>query len=317
MTTTFHILNQVLPILFLMALGVWTRRTQFLTVQTVEALQKLVINLALPAVLFVSFLNIEFKAAYFVLFVLIFLLCVLLFLLGRALQRGLRLRFASFPYLTTGFEYGLLGISLFGAAYGLEKIGFIAVVDLGHEIFIWFLFLPLLLMRRDGVQKPRELIRAFLTAPVMLAILSGLMLNALHAQTWLYEAPVAGALMRMLELLGQVTVPLMLIVVGYGIQINRAGVKEALLVVLLRLGILIPLAFGLNAFLLRGLLHLEPWFEVALFTLLILPPPFIVPLYAPATLDGEEKQYLNNVLTLHTVMSVAVFVVFFLVVPKG
>lgn len=312
-----HILNQVLPILLLMTLGAWIRRAQFLTAPTIEALQKLVINVALPSVLFVSFLKIEFKPAYFVLFVLIFGLCVGLFGVGRALHKVFKLRYASFPYLTTGFEYGLLGISLFGAAYGLDKIGFLAVVDLGHEFFVWFLFLPLLLIRRDGVQKPREIIRAFLSAPVVLAILSGLLFNALHAQTWLYETPGTGALMRALELLGQLTVPLMLIVVGYGIQINLAGAKEALWVVLIRLGILIPLAFGLNAFLLRGVLHLDPWFETALFTLLILPPPFIVPLYAPATLRGDEKQYLNNVLTLHTVLSVAVFVVYFVLFPQS
>ncbi|HNB54347.1 MAG TPA: hypothetical protein PK530_20540 [Anaerolineales bacterium] len=311
-----HILNQVLPILFLMGLGAWIRRTQFLTAPIIEALQKLVINVALPSVLFISFLKIEFQPAYFVLFVLIFGLCVGLFLLGRALHKGFNLRYASFPYLTTGFEYGLLGISLFGAAYGLDKIGFIAVVDLGHEFFVWFLFLPLLLVRRDGVQKPREIIRAFLSAPVVLAILSGLLFNALRAQTWLYEAPVTGAFIHTLELLGQLTVPLMLIVVGYGIQITLTGAKEALWVVLIRMGVLIPLAVGLNVFLLRGILHLDPWFETALFTLLILPPPFIVPLYSPATLSGEEKQYLNNVLTLHTILSVAVFVVVFVWFPR-
>ena len=48
-----------------------------------------------------------------------------------------------FHILITGFEYGMLAISLFGAAYGLDKIGYIAIVDLGHEIFIWFVFLPL------------------------------------------------------------------------------------------------------------------------------------------------------------------------------
>jgi hypothetical protein len=41
----------------------------------------------------------------------------------------------------------------------------------------------------------------------------------------------------------------------------------------------------------------------------------MVPLYAPATLRGEEKQYLNNVLTLHTILSVGVFVVYFVLFP--
>ena len=145
MEKTIQILNQVLPILLLISLGYWIRHKDFLTEAGIEELRKLVVNLALPAVLFISFLNVELKAAYFVIFGFTFSLCVLLFLLGKWLRKQLNIRHDYFPYLTTGFEYGMLGISLFGAAYGLEKIGYIAIVDLGHEIFIWFMFLPLLL----------------------------------------------------------------------------------------------------------------------------------------------------------------------------
>ena len=35
---------------------------------------------------------------------------------------------------------------MFASAYGLQNIGYIAVIDLGHEIFIWFVFLALLLI---------------------------------------------------------------------------------------------------------------------------------------------------------------------------
>jgi len=74
----------------------------------------------------------------------------------------------------TGFEYGMLAISLFGAAYGLDKVGYIEVVDLGHEIFIWFVFLPMLLIKRDGVQKPREIIKTFISSPVVIVLIGSL-----------------------------------------------------------------------------------------------------------------------------------------------
>ena len=157
MQQTIQIFNQVLPILFLISLGYWTRQKQFLSESTVDELRKIVVNLALPAVLFTSFLHIELKSAYFVIFALTFVLAGLLFMLGRFLKKRLAIRFAYFPFLLTGFEYGMLGVSLFGAAYGLEQIGYIAVADLGHEIFIWFVFLPLLLIQRDGAQKPADI----------------------------------------------------------------------------------------------------------------------------------------------------------------
>jgi predicted permease len=315
MEQTIRILNQVLPILLLISLGYWINRKNFLAETTINELRKIVVNLALPAVIFVSFLNVELKPSYFVVFALTFSLCILLFLLGQLIKKLVGIRYSYFPYLTTGFEYGMLALSLFGAAYGLEKIGYIAIVDLGHEIFIWFVFLPLLLIKRDGVQNPGEIVKSFLSAPVVIAILSSLLFNILNGQQWLYQLPVTGALMTTFQFLGGLTVPLILIIVGYGIKINRAGLKDALLVVFIRLGILIPLALLLNIHLIQNFLHLDRMFEAGLFALLTAPPPFIVPLYARSSLGSEEKQYINNVLTIHTIISVAIFIIYFIVNP--
>jgi hypothetical protein len=309
-----QILNRVLPVLLLIALGHWIRRRNFLAEGTVEDLRKIAVNLALPAVLFTSFLQIELKSAYLVIFAVVFGLCLGLFRLGNFLKRQFHIQHTYFPFLITGFEYGMLGVSLFGSTYGLENVGYIAIVDLGHEIFIWFVFLALLLMRREDLQGPGQLVRAFFKSPVILAILAGIFLNVIGVRESLPRLPVTGALMSTLQFLGNLTIPLILIIVGYGIKLDRRGVREALGVVLLRLAILIPLALMLNVFLIRNLLHLEPLFEAALFTLFILPPPFIVPLYArPETV--EEERYINNVLTLYTVVSVAIYTVYLIVNP--
>lgn len=315
MESTIRILNQALPILLLIALGYWIRQRKFLAETTINELRKIVVNLALPAVVFISFLSIELKPSYFVIFGVIFLLCIVLFLLGLWLKKQLNIQDAYFPFLITGFEYGMLGISLFGAAYGMEKIGYIAVMDLGHEIFIWFVFLPLLLIKRDGAQNPKTIIKSFLSAPVVIAISASLLFNVVGGQAWLHTLPVTGALMTVLKFLGNLTVPLVLIIVGYGIQINRARLKDVVLVVLIRLGILVPFVLFLNRYLVRNVLRLDTWFEIALFTLLVLPPPFIIPLYARSDLDMEERQHINNVLTIHTIVSVFVFLVYFAANP--
>ena len=315
MEQTIQIVNQVIPILLLISLGIWIRHKEFLASKTIDELRKIVVNIALPAVLFISFLNIELKSAYFVIFVVLFLLCVALFFIGKIIKKQFNIRYSYFPYLITGFEYGMLAISLFGAAYGLDKIGYIAIVDLGHEIFIWFVFLPLLLIKRDGAQNPKEIAKSFLSSPVVIAILASLFLNIIGAGNLLYQLPITGGVMATLDFLRNLTVPMILIIVGYGVKLDREGLSEALVVSLIRLGIMIPLVFVLNTYLIRNNLHLEKFFEIAMFTLLIMPPPFIVPLYASEKLDFEEKRYINNVLTIHTVISVIIFLVYFILNP--
>jgi len=316
MEQTVRIINQVLPILLLISLGFWIQNKQFLGNKTVEELRKVVVNIALPAILFISFLNIELKSAYFVIFVTLFSLCIILYFLGIIIRKIFKIRYTYFPYLTTGFEYGMLAISLFGAAYGLDKIGYIAIVDLGHEIFIWFVFLPLLLIKRDGVQKPAKIIKSFLSAPVVIAILTSLFLNIIGANEVVYQLPIMGGIMGTLEFLSKLAVPLILIIVGYGVKFDRDKLGEATVVVAIRLGIMVPVVLFLNTYLIRNYLGLDRFFEVALFTLLIMPPPFIVPLYAGDKLDIEEKGYINNVLTLHTVISVCIFLIFFIFNPS-
>jgi predicted permease len=316
MDQVIQIVSRILPIILLIVLGHWIRRTNFLPENTVEDLKKLVVNLALPSVLFVSFLSTELKVTYLAIFGLTFFLCIALLWLGRLLKQQLNIQHQYFPFLMTGFEYGMLGISLFGSIYGLENIGYIAITDLGHEIFIWFVFLALLLKERDGIQDPRQLIGTFFRSPVILGILAGIGLNVVGAREFLYEFPLAGAVMTTLQHLGNLTIPLILIIIGYGIKFDRDGVREALLVVGMRLGLLIPLALLLNVYLIRGILQLEPLFEAALFTLFILPPPFIIPLYIRPNLS-DEKRYINNVLTVHTVVSIAVYAVYFVVSSWG
>jgi predicted permease len=315
MEQTVQIVNQIFPVLFFIALGYWIRRSAFILETTIEELRKVVVNLGLPAVLFVSFLNIELEPSYFFFFVFTFSLCILLLLMGAGLQRVFGIEFPYFPYLITGFEYGMLGVSLFGGAFGLENIGYIAVVDLGHEIFIWFVFLPLLLMKRDAVQRPVEIARSFFSSPVVLAIIASIIFNIIGASTWLYEGLFTGGLMAVFDFLGRLTIPLILIVVGYGIKIDRQGLGIALIVVIVRLCILIPLALLVNQHLVRGFYHLDRLFETALFSLLILPPPFIVPLYARSNLRNEESRFINNTLTIHTVFSVIVFLIYFALRP--
>ncbi len=178
------------------------------------------VNLSLPAVVFISFLTIDLEPKYFWFLPLIFGFCLLLYFLGVILHQTLNVTGEYFPFLTTGFEYGMMGVSLFGAAYGLEQIGKIAILDLGQEIFIWFVYGSLFLYKREGEVDPKTLMKMFATSPVILAILAGLLLNFIGLPADLDSVPLAGGLLAAIELVGSLTAPLILIVVGYGIQID-------------------------------------------------------------------------------------------------
>ena len=306
-----EIINRVLPIVLLISLGYLLRRKRFISDKGIDDLRKLIVNLALPAVLFLSFLQIELEVKFLFFIVLTFSLCVTLYGLGKLLEPHFGADHEYFPFLMTGFEYGMLGISLYGSAYGLDKIGHIAIVDLGHELFIWFIFLALLIKKRDGIQNSRILLTSFLKSPVIIAILSGVLVNLLGVSELLYSLPVSGGVLVTLEYLGNLTVPLILIIVGFGISLDRDYIGEALSVTGLRLVLLLPLAVILSTFLVQRWMGLNEYFQAAIFTLLILPPPFIIPLFMHPE-ASKEKRYVNNVLTIYTIFTIVLFSLYFL-----
>jgi len=308
------IVSRVLPILLLIGTGFWLRRSAFISESTVADLRKLVVNLALPAVLFTAFLEIDFDGSDAAIVVAVFLLCVVLYGIGRALQPRFGADHEYFPFLTTGFESGMLGISLFASAYGLSQVGYFAVVDLGHELFIWFVFLALLLARRDGIQTPSRLFGAFIRSPVIIAILAGIAASLLGLRDALYDGPIVGGVMNTLVFLAALAVPLILLIVGYGIRLDRQGVSEAIVPVSVRLAIVLPLALLLPVLLASSLLDGNEYSQAALFTLLILPPPFIIPLYMKPGMPDEQR-YVNNALSLYTVISIVLFVGYVLINP--
>ncbi len=81
-----------------------------------------------------------------------------------------------------------------------------------------------------------------------------------------------------------------------------------------RLVLLIPMVF-LGGIFIDKVLGLDEMFKAALFTLFILPPPFILPIYIPQHYK-KERLYVNNLLTSYTVISVIIFIVYFAFNPR-
>jgi predicted permease len=309
-----NIIARILPIILIIALGNLIRTRSFLSADTVDELRGLVVNFALPPVLFAAFLDMHLETAFVGLFVTMASICVALLGLGYLLHRILHNRHEYLPFLITGFEFGMVGITLFGSAYGLANIGYIAIVDLGHELFIWFVLATLLAARRDGVSSLARTLRGFATSPLIIAILAALTLNLLGVRDWFHETAAGAVVLETFHYLGNLLIPLILILIGYGMGLSWQGIREAAGVVFGRLALLIPLALLVNLLVVRRLLGLGPAFEKAVFTFFILPPPYIIMLFIRRE-KAEERVYVNNVLSVYTAVALVIFIVYFALNP--
>jgi hypothetical protein len=301
------------PILLLIGAGVIVRKIKLLSERGLEEIKSLIVNAALPAAFFVTFLTVEFDTTYLGLFLFVPAILFVMLLVGYLADR-LPLTKRPTPFLMTGFEFGMLGIGLFTTAYGMSNFWSISVVALPHEIFVWFVLVTLMKARYGGPTDFRSTLISFARSPIIIAILSGLLLNLTGLTEWFTTALVPRSFVRALEMLSNIIGPLILIVVGFGTRISLKGLGEAAPVMLIRGALIVLIAGWIAPFVSRELLGLPRIFSHAIFTFLVLPPPYIVPLYIPSS-EEEDLAYSNNVLSSYTVISIVAFLIYYTLNP--
>ena len=304
-----RIVEKLLPVFLLIFLGWILKKKAFFAEETIEDLKRMIVSISLPAILFSAFLALDLQASYVLVFVVIFAVCVLLYLAGKLLAKATVPENKYLPFLMTGFEFGMLGTVFFGAVFGLENIGYIGIIALGHELFIWFVYVTLLKNRTGKKADFQGILRSLSRSPVIIAVCAGLLLNGLGAGNFMASFPPAAAFLKTLDYLAKLTVPLILLIIGWNLQLNRRMIRDSLMPVLLRLTLVIVSAVIIDFFIFRRALHLDPLFSAALYIFFLLPPPYILPLYLPRE-EPKEIASTNNFLVLYTLVCIAAFSIF-------
>ena len=306
------IFSKLLPVILLILLGSLLKRKGIISSGGTDLIKNLIVKVGLPSIFFLSFLRTKLDFSFIYIVAGMFILNILLLFFGKAAGRINR-RNGYTPFLFTGFEYGMFAIGVFGAAYGESSIGPIAVVDLGHELFIWFVYVTVLMTASQKRNSIKKTIYSFATSPIILSILLGILGNILGLDKIIETNDILSGVKTTIAMLGNLTAPLILITIGAGIHFSRKGLKFSLKVLAVRIPVVLILYAALSPIFLRGL-GLPFAYAAGLYTLLIAPPPFIIPLFIP---EGDEIQRaeITSVLTLYTLASLVLFILFFAVHP--
>ena len=307
--------SRVLPVLLLVGLGALFRRTDFLSAGAIDGLRKLVLNVTLPAALFLAFLGTEMEAKYAVIVISVFGACLLMLAAGPWLRRGVGVKSEAMPSLMAGFEAGMIGYALYTAIFGAENLYRFAVVDLGQVIFVFFILAPVVMRWASG-QAPAisETAAAFVKTPVIIAIVAGVAGSLLGLAEPLESNYITNAGLETLVMLAAVTTPAIAIVIGYSTSFSAGSLSDPVRTLAVRLPIWIVAAALFNWLVIDMLLGLDRLFQAAVMTMAVLPPPFVVPLYMARARgrdvsDDPDHDYLANTLSLATVVTLVLITI--------
>jgi len=312
MRNIVEILSKVLPVIILIIFGGFLRKTRFIEQNTVSGLKKIAVNITLPATLFLTFAKTSFESRYIIVFALVFLVCIIMLLLGEATKRLLKQSNKYYPAIFSGFETGMMGYSLFAVVYGSANIYKLALIDLGQVIFVFFVLVSYLQKLNGKSANAKELTLSFIKTPVILSILFGITVSFLGGISSV-SSPVVDALFETLRLLSEMTMPIICIAIGYELKINIKEIGGPLLAIVFRMVLHLGMAYAINEIVIDRLLNLDNTFKIALYTMFLLPPPFVIPVYMDEK-EEKNKQFILNTISISIILSLLAFMTLIIIV---
>ena len=301
MDTLLSVLKTALPVFLALGLGAFCRKGKFLTRDGVDALKKVVLNITLPAVLLKAFATAEYSLQTITLPVMVFALCCLALGLGVLIIRvsGMKSRLA--PYLAAGFEAGMLGYALFVLLFPEVSSSRFAILDLGQTLFVFTLYKILLSGKTDWKAIGKDMA----TTPILWAVLAGVLLGTTGLYKWLESCGVSGILNAATDFVSAPTGMIILLTVGYDLVLSQIPWKKTAGLIAMRLvvmAVILGVAIVLNRFVLGNVM-----FEGAMVLMCLLPPPYVIPVFAD---EPGERVQISSALSALTLVTMVLFAVY-------
>ena len=289
-----------LPVFLAIAMGMFCRSRGFLTRDGVDTLKKVVLNLTLPFVLLGAFATAEYSLAALILPGIMFVLCCLALALGHGILKlfGVKSRLA--PFLASGFEAGMLGYALFVLLFPQESVSRFALLDLGQTLFVFTLFKILL----SGKKDMRAIGKDMATSPILWAVAAGVIIGATGLYGVMEKTKVSLVFDSLTSFLSAPTGMVILLTVGYDLVLKEIPWKKTVGFIAVRLGVM-AVCYGLIVLLNRTVLS-GMIFEGAALLMMILPPPYVIPVFAD---EPTERVQISGALSALTLVCVVLFAV--------
>ena len=305
------VIIKTLPVILTLLLGVWIKKANFLSIETIRGMTKFILNISLPCLLFYSLFQAQFEPKPLILSAVIFAVCLLTFFFGFLIKKLQKSSNQFYPSIFTGYLTGPLGFPLFIAYFGAENLYPLAILDVGNTVFIFTVLSVFLgtVSCEAGLSDKRSItsyLKNLIKSPLTISVFLGMFFSLTGFSPLIAKLPVASSLLDTFLLVASATLPLTLIIVGFELPFDFRNFSKTIAAVLLRLAMMLVIAYLINTFIVIRWLGLDKIYQAAIYTLFILPPPFIIPLSIIG--ECEHKQYVLDYISLHLIVSIIAFI---------
>ena len=301
------ILGRMSPLLILILFGYILQRTQYFEEVSYKRLLHFTLTFVIPCLLFTTFMDMQFQPRYALVSVVYIGFMALLLAAGFLLQKLFKFKHRFFPLILTGFGFGVVGLPLFVTMFGIERAHYMAVLGVGHEVFVALVYLPFSRMYLSG---EKFSIRNVIKHPFLIMVSLALFVR-LTGMEWLLTDNMLGVgIFSAIRGLGGMTLVIAMILVGYRLRFNdKATIKISVLYYSLRLAAVLAIGIPFMLLVISPVTAGSVMFNHAFMILSLTHSSIAVIALVGNYCPKEDQVIINNVFVLSVITG---FVLFFL-----
>ena len=303
------LMNNVLPVLFLIAFGYILQRTNYINESVMQGITRLIANLLIPCVIFNTFYKLDIRPEHLGLAACIFLIQLLLLGTGFLVYRFLPSKRRFVPFYCCAFAFGFMAIPLFSTVFGTENMGYLTSMGVGHELFIGIVFVPFCKLYLTKQKTGAAQIAKSLCSPLFFMIFLALIIQALGCRE-IIEANILGkGLLTTIETLGAISSTLILVVTGYRVRLDSiTKIKESTMLVAVRYALIFSICYAVKYFLMDPLVGADFFFDAAFFTLISQHSSVLLNAYVAEYGTREDSEIVSGAFAISVLVGIILFV---------
>lgn len=308
-----NVLGKIMPLIFLILFGYILQRLRYFEEVSFNRLQNFILKVAIPCLLFTAFVNMQVDKSHLLVSAGIFLLLLLLLGVGYVLYRLLHIKHDFFMFFLTTFGFGTVGFPLFSNIFGLANADYMALIGVGHEFFAAGVYFPILQFYFSGARPELRSILKALASPSMIMVALGMLICLSGLKPVLMSNFIGEGLLGAISKLGDVTLALTLVLVGYRLRLqDKSDLKISAVYSAIRLAVTLAVGIAFKELLLDVLVPPAALLDHAFYTLILQHSSIMLLVFVGQYRPMKDQIIINNSFVLNMAAGIILFFLYML-----
>ena len=301
------VLQIVMPVLVMIILGMLCRKWKILTGEGVANMKVLVTNVMLPVAIFHALATAEYNKETGILILIMLVMLIVSFSLGFVLKPFLKGKYQRYlPFMVSVYEGGLMAYPLYTSLCGSENLSHVAVLDIAGLLFGFSIYMGMLGQVEDGGKiDVKKLFSSAIRTPAFIASVLGIIAGLSKIIIILLDSPFGGVYQSVENILTTSVTAIILLVVGYSMELNANLLKPRITTILIRM-ILQGVMMAGVLFAVHSLVGDSQIVNLAIITYMSSPATFSMQTFMK---DEEGSAYVSTTNSMYCLVSILVYII--------